>query len=378
MKSDAISRLRHWREMNISGTAIYRGKTLIEFSTLRNDCILNLQSNSYFSVLHRIFYIATPKAACTTFKWWFADLIDKSDAVFGAHGSNESSPDLVIHDLLGRVSPNSTGLSIEKLNFIINASDYFRFCLVRNPFSRIFSAWQSKWLLREPLQVGPYRNYPFFNLPIRNILDVAMAFEAFLECLKKFEYPNILDPHVKSQFSLLSPDLIPYSIISKLEDSSKLCADLELHLGAAYKSPFSFGKRNESLIAYHSNLVTDRSEALIREMYAVDFDYFGYATSKPLTTIGLDENVLRVALSAVEMLRGRHQRTDEMRSEYKTQIENTQKDLSELQKVIDQQHNNFINLEQMQHKSREEIVRAEAQLMLLKDLLLSDGKFERI
>lgn len=350
----------------------------IDSHLFSGDCKVNLQSNSFFSLDHRLLYVATPKAACTTFKWWFADLIDKRNAVCVERGSNESSPDLVIHDLLGRVSPNSTGLSIEKINFVINSSDYFRFCLVRNPFSRIFSAWQSKWLLREPLQVGPYRNYPFFNLPISNASEVALAFEAFLEHLNTFEYPNFLDPHVKSQFSLLSPDLISYSIVSKLEDSSKLCADLELHLGAAYKSPFSFGKKNESLIAYHSDLVTDRSEALIREMYAVDFDYFEYATSKPSTTVDLDENVLRVALSAVEMLRGRHQRTDEMRSEYKAQIENTKNELFELQKVIDQQHNNFIKLEQMQHQSREEIVRAEAQLMLLKDLLLSDGTFERI
>ena len=350
----------------------------IDHHLFSSDCKANLQSNGFFSPDHRLLYVATPKAACTTFKWWFADLIDITDAVCCAHGSNESSPDLVIHDLLGHVSPNSTGLSIEKLSVVINSSNYFRFCLVRNPFSRIFSAWQSKWLLREPLQVGPYRNYPFFTLPISNAIDVAMAFEAFLEHLKNFEYPHILDPHVKSQFSLLCPDLIPYSIVSKLEDSSKLCADLELHLCAAYKSPFSFGKKNESLIAYHSDLITDRSEALIREMYAVDFDYFGYSTSKPSTTVDLDENVLRVALSAVEMLRGRHQRTDEMRSEYKSQIENTKNELFELQKVIDQQYNNFIKLEQMQHQSREEIVRAEAQLMLLKDLLLSDGTFERL
>lgn len=362
-----------------------KANNLFDFNNLPIDCKNNLQSNCYISNLYRLAYVATPKAACTTFKWWFADLIDKTDAICHASGSLESSPELVIHDLFGRISPESAFTSIENFNSVVNATDFYLFCLVRNPFTRIFSAWQSKWLLREPLQVGPYRNCSFYNLSISNMFEVALAFEAFLEHLNTVEYPNILDHHVKSQFSLLCPESIPYSNVCKLEESAKLCEDLKEHLGFAYKSPFSFGKLNESLIPYHPTLITQRSEILIRSIYAVDFDYFGYSTSKPLSNVDLDESVMKVALSAVEMLRGRHQRIGEMRSEYKIQIENSQNNFLKLQLLInkqqhemDQQQYEFVQLQQKQLCFREEILRAEAQISLLKELLLVDGSYENI
>jgi len=348
-------------------------ESLIDCAVLPDDCKSNLQQNGYYSGTHQLLYVATPKAACTTLKWWFADLIGQTVAVRSAPGSPESSPELVIHDALGRVAPGSACLTPAEISQAINNPDCFRFCLVRNPFSRIFSAWQSKWLLREPLQIGPYRKHAFYNLPVTNIAEVAMAFEAFLEFLNSVEFPNILDQHVKLQYSLLCPDRIRYSVVGKLEDSTELCKRLSVHLGSAYKPPFSFGQRNESLIIYHPTLITARAEELIRTMYAADFDHFRYSTTKPSSQGELNENALRIALAAVRMLRGRHQRIGEMWAEYHANMEYLQNRLLQLQQIIDQQQLNFANLDNQRQQAREEIVRAEAQLALLKELWLGDG-----
>jgi hypothetical protein len=355
-----------------------KSSPILDCDTLPQDCKANLRSNGFLSTAHRLFYVATPKVACTTLKWWFADLLGETDALLCASGSHESTPDLVIHDLFGRIRPDATGLSIQNINGAINASDYFRFCLVRNPYPRIFSAWQSKWLLHESLQVEPYRNFSFLNLAVTNVSELALAFEAFLEHLNAFEYPNLIDPHVKSQASLLCPSRIPYSHVVKLEDSGGFCMDLELHLGSAYKNPFLFGKRNESLISYHPRLITERSELLIRRMYAEDFDCFGYETSKPLSGDDWTETRVRDALKAVEMLRARNCRIRDMRFEHNALIDSVKNEMSQLQKLIDQQGQGLILLEQQREQAREEITRAAGQLVLLKELLLSDGVFERI
>jgi hypothetical protein len=343
------------------------------------DCKNNLRWNGYVSHAHNLFYVATPKVACTTFKWWFADLIKQTDAVYKASGSLESSPELVIHDLLWRVDPEVTNLTQEQINLVINHSEYFRFCLVRNPFSRIFSAWQSKWLLREPLQIEPYINYPFFNMSISNASEIALAFEAFIEHIYSSEFPNILDSHIKPQFYLLCPDRLHYSVISQLEDNQELCTSLSKHLGREYKNPFLFGKRNESLIPYHADLITKRAEELIIEMYARDFDAFNYTTLKPISQNHLDETSICVALSAVKMLRGRHQRISEMRFEYHTIIEELKFQLSALQSEINNYKQSLNKNDRQYQQIHEEMVRAKAQLDLIKDLwLLDDGSLESL
>ena len=109
-----------------------------------------LSFNSYCSRRHRLFYVATPKVACTTLKWWFAELEGYTEILCNIKDSAETDPDLVIHDSFHKVAPDVTGLSPSELLEPLTSDDYFRFAIVRNPYKRIFSAWQSKLLLKEP------------------------------------------------------------------------------------------------------------------------------------------------------------------------------------------------------------------------------------
>ena len=146
-----------------------------------------LRDNSYRSEKYKLFYIATPKVACTSLKWWFAGLEDCAEAIRKFSDSAESDPDLVIHDAFHQVAPNVAGLGKEALSGVLSSDSYFRFALVSNPYRRIFSAWQSKLLLKEPLQIRPYLHCDFFNHPIESKDDIAVAFEKFLEYLAENE-----------------------------------------------------------------------------------------------------------------------------------------------------------------------------------------------
>lgn len=122
---------------------------VIDIEVLPSQCKSNLRWNGFYSEKHSLFYTATPKAACTTFKWWFADLVEKADAVRTVDASLESSPELLIHDRFWRVAPDLTHLDAAAIAQVLQQTDTFSFCLVRNPFTRIFSAWQSKLFRQE-------------------------------------------------------------------------------------------------------------------------------------------------------------------------------------------------------------------------------------
>ena len=66
--------------------------------------------NGYCSERHKLFYVATPKVACTSIKWWFADLEGYTQVLREITDSAETDPDLVIHDNFHRVAPNVAGL----------------------------------------------------------------------------------------------------------------------------------------------------------------------------------------------------------------------------------------------------------------------------
>ncbi|MFN8432894.1 MAG: glycosyltransferase [Anaerolineales bacterium] len=267
-----------------------------------------LRGNSYLSKKKRLLYIATPKVACTSLKWWFADLEGHAHLLTKEVDSEESDPDLVIHDFYPKVAPHVTGLSPEQLTEPLVSEEYFRFAVVRNPFKRIFSAWQSKILLQEPIQSKLYSEKAFFSMQIKSMFDIKLAFESFLEYLMEQEAPSYLDYHWTPQFDLLRPDLISYSNLSKIENTKQLEDSLIMHLGLEIQNPFNYRRANESLISYSSEVFTQRASELILKLYKKDFEYFDYPTEIPIVIKNTSESELKTAIQAIEMIRGRHTR----------------------------------------------------------------------
>lgn len=279
-----------------------------------------LRWNSYCSEKYKLLYVATPKVACTSLKWWFADLEHVSEIIRDRAESTETSPELVIHDAFFKVAPNVTGLLPNALMEPLTSDGYFRFAVVRNPYKRIFSAWQSKLLLREPLQVTPYLGCGFYNQPIEKASDIALAFEGFLEHLLTNEASSYWDIHWTPQVDLLRPDLINYTKLVKIEDAKALSQALAIHLGESISDPFAVRHVNESLIPYLPELVTERSSELILLLYAADFEVFGYSKQPPKTNELFSEGQFDIALKAIGIIRGRHQRFGEIQASMREQV----------------------------------------------------------
>ena len=73
----------------------------------------HLKWNAYRSEKLRLIYVATPKVACSSLKWWFAALEGRTRDILQSQDSDETSPELIIHDLFHKVAPDLTGLSCE-------------------------------------------------------------------------------------------------------------------------------------------------------------------------------------------------------------------------------------------------------------------------
>ncbi|MFJ5285031.1 glycoside hydrolase family 99-like domain-containing protein [Pseudomonas sp. NPDC088429] len=269
-----------------------------------------LRWSGYRSERYKLLYVSTPKVACTSLKWWFASLEDCSKALNDITDSAESNPDQVVHEM-HKVAPHVTGLQAPELMEALTSDSYFRFAVVRNPYKRIFSAWQSKLLLQEPQQVGPYLQRDFYHQPLKDASDIASAFEGFLEHLASQEAPSYWDQHWTPQVALLRPDLINYSMLIKIEQSEQLSKALAEHVGQYIPDPFAERRSNESLIPYLPEFITQRSAELIRKLYAEDFVAFGYDRALPETKGTFSEAELSLALRAVKLIRGRHQRLGE-------------------------------------------------------------------
>jgi len=280
-----------------------------------------LQWHSYFSMKHKLLYVSTPKVACTSLKWWFASLEGLSPSLFGMGESGESDPVLAIHDSFRKVAPTVTGLPVEVLMEPVINRDVFRFAVVRNPYRRLFSAWQSKLLLREPLQSKRYEKYDFFWMPINTIKSISQAFEEFVEHLYRREAPNFWDVHWMPQSDLLRPDLISYNFLSRIENVKKLSAALKKHLGANIPNPFNRRRVNESLLPYLPDFVSRRATQLIQIIYAKDFDTFGYDRQPPKNRDEFSNSEMELSLRAIHLIRGRHKRLTELRENFSTKVE---------------------------------------------------------
>jgi hypothetical protein len=263
-----------------------------------------LRRNTYVLGNQAVLYVAVAKAACTSLKHIVAQIAGEPPFEGRGLESAEIERELIVHERGLWRTPSLADIGETAKQEVLQSRKYFRFTVVRNPFTRLFSAWQSKLLLREPLQVGPYEGHSFYQIEVRDSRDVAAGFEGFLEHVASQDWPTAND-HWARQTELAFLSDLHYTHIGKVETLSETLTALGAHLQA----PISPAKvMNRSLIPWDDRLLTSRAVDLIRTLYDDDFRSFGYATTPPPAHRQLSDSEWKVALDAVHMLRARHQR----------------------------------------------------------------------
>jgi hypothetical protein len=226
-------------------------------------------------------YVSVNKAACTALKWLVADIQEESRERFHRSLSREVSRTMTIHRRsLWQNTPMAKWMTDEEIAAISPGDGWFVFGVVRHPTARLFSAWQSKILLREPWWwVDEFGEETWFPRVPATGDDVVEDFIGFVRAIARNPEQRVFrNRHFAPQNYLLSVGNTPYTRIYRTSEIPSLLSDFELHLRVQgwEGDPLTLARANETPLKPIPSLFTDEVLEASRELYRDDFDEFGY------------------------------------------------------------------------------------------------------
>ena len=212
----------------------------------------------HWSAKHGYVYVETPKVACTTVKrvLQLAELDGDAEALPKQVHDRRASP-------IKRVSDDVGGFRKH-----IETPETFRFCFVRNPFTRALSCYLDKFVTNEWER---NRLAPGLGLDPK----VTPTFLDFLTAIRE-QKNGQRDIHWATQTFLLRPGRLAYDFIGRFEsfhdDYTKVCRYLDLDRYLDLSSTAHATGADQKRLDY----LGEQEIALLREIYREDFDNFGY------------------------------------------------------------------------------------------------------
>lgn len=201
-----------------------------------------------------IVYNRIKKSANTSIVAWLADLE-------GVEYDSLSS--------VKRAVPNPKTLSVRQA---WHFGRYYSFTFVRNPYSRVLSAYLDKVATSNPLYAAT---------PGSGQAATVEGFEAFLDYLQSGGLHA--NRHWWPQIDLLYKPVDQFSFIGKVEnmaeDMEKVIANAKLkpHGRPDFHSPHSVKKRATSAANKVNAFYSQRARNAVNSLYRQDFETFGYA-----------------------------------------------------------------------------------------------------
>lgn len=271
----------------------------------------------------RTLYVPVPKAGCTAILWSLAELSGlNEDRFYGSFG-REVSRSLTIHDLNQWPDQYLYGkLPKEKRDEILAADDWLRFTVVRHPFRRLWSAWQSKILLNEPQFTEKFSEESWFPHSVDSAGDVLKMFRQFLQALE--ENPPLVsaDVHWAPQVALAAYSEMPYTFVGRVEKLGETVDLLRDHLQKVNGSTLpDLPRANVTPLPYVDELFDEGDARILGEAFADDLREFDYkpppgssleAPCPPSWTQAVD-----AVTPALEELRHRNERVGDLQRLFK-------------------------------------------------------------
>jgi hypothetical protein len=249
----------------------------------------------YVAERSRTLFVRVPKAACTTLLWGFLELEGHAPALMArSRKPLLSTPELVVHDRGLYPVPTLKSVTPELRHEALTSPDWLRMAVVRNPYARLYSAWESK-VLTIPPGINRFHKTPEL-VAAGDGVDVGASFRAFVAALAENPKWWMSERHFGRQ-----ADLVPVAAIDNLElvPTSAIPAlfDRLSDRAGVHVTP---RRSNEGLGIDGTTLLDDKTAALISDLYAVDFELTGadpgaYEPGDPVILNTLALNLLRLA-----------------------------------------------------------------------------------
>lgn len=234
------------------------------------DYLYRLKRNTFVIEELNLFYIDTPKAGSTAVKSVLASFknFNPKDHL----GSpSKSTRELLVHDRNINPIPSLRDFSLDKQEEILFDDSWSRFCLVRNPYTRIFSAWFNKILLQEPEVMHKLQGYPLREKYL-SVTEIYEDFQYFVDYIDANQSAAVLDPHWDTQSRLLFKDTLDWDAVIKLEDTKSLTN----YLARKGFKDFKINHMNTSNFDPDMSKVDYRTLKIIKTHYYDDFIRYGY------------------------------------------------------------------------------------------------------
>jgi hypothetical protein len=224
----------------------------------------------------RVLYLPIPKAGWTTVLWLLSELAGIPAETFEHSTLPGVSPALTVHDMslwgAGRRLADYEGEERER---ILTEDGWLRFSLVRDPAPRLWSAWQSKLLLREPRFLSDYGEEPWFPQIPSSPEDVVEEFRRFVAAVEAGE---AVDVHWAVQQELI--EQLPLGHVGRLESLDETLALLRSHVPEAIW-PSETRHENRTPLRMPVGAFADKTAEALNRHYSRDFRAYGYEPVKP-------------------------------------------------------------------------------------------------
>jgi hypothetical protein len=246
---------------------------------MQRDQLPPSKSSTYVMRRWKAVYVSVNKAACTSLKWLVADLQGERPERFHTSLSREVGRSMTIHKRsLWQHTPMLHELPDDELAAIGPENGWFVFAVVRHPAARVWSAWQSKLLLREPWWVERFGEEPWFPRVPASTEDVVEDFRRFVPAIAaEPDHRIVRNRHLAPQTRMLAPDRVPYSRIYGTREIPLLLEDFDRHLRAqGWSGTLTLPKSNETPLRPLASMFTEPVVDGIRSLYEQDFETFGY------------------------------------------------------------------------------------------------------
>jgi hypothetical protein len=249
------------------------GRILDHFPDLKtDDVICRLRQSTFVSVPKRYMYFEVPKAACTQMKALLRTIEDAPPIKLFADGKTwETRREMFVHARSNVPLPSLLDLDDRTQREVFEAPDFLRMTVVRNPYTRLVSAWRGKVLLCEPTGRRAYLQVKGHLPGIHE--DSLISFGEFVEYVEKKCDLRACDPHWRRQVDYTFFPAMNFSCVARLEQLQEGLRVLEQHLRLS-ESLVAAGK-NASLpvgIASYTEELADK----VYSLYRADFEELRY------------------------------------------------------------------------------------------------------
>ncbi|MEO8363337.1 MAG: sulfotransferase family 2 domain-containing protein [Ilumatobacteraceae bacterium] len=223
----------------------------------------------------RVLYVPTTKVASSTVRLILAEANGtyRPERLRWTDAPNVSV-DQGIHNLQVSGLKYFEFFSESEREHMLTSRDWWRVGFLRDPYARLYSAWENRILLRAPNQRLKYFVDKCSDVLVDGRIDYGATFRKFVHVLRT--EPEIFgaDPHFKSQRLHLGSQ-VDFTHLLRVDQPGEL-ESFATQLGQRVGKHIQPRRLNEGLGLKHLDVLDVETAGIIEEIYKDDFDNYGF------------------------------------------------------------------------------------------------------